>query len=102
VTGFRALLNSEIQHAQPPRADRAGGLYHSLKRGTLRSTIIHKDTDSEVFEQILSEALQTHQVELYSIQAIPTRKHFVPRPLVDVKMRRFLGLAVAVAARAGT
>jgi hypothetical protein len=58
---------------RPPRADKTGGLYHALKRGTLRSTIIHKDTDSEVFGQILSEALQTQQFELYSIQATPTR-----------------------------
>ncbi len=55
-----------------------------------------------MFEQILSEALQTHQIELYSIQAMPTRKHFVPRPLVDGKMSRSLGLAVAVDAKAGT
>jgi putative transposase len=87
---------------RPPRADKTGVLCHALKRGTLRSAIIHKDTDSEVFEQILSEARQTHQFELYSIQAMPTRYHFVPRPLVDGKMSRFLGLAVAVASSAGT
>ena len=58
---------------RPPRANKTGGLCHALTRGTPRSAIIHKDTDSEVFGQILSEALQTHQFELYSIQATPTR-----------------------------
>ena len=76
---------------RPPRADEAGGLYHALNRGSLRATIFHKDADFEAFERILHEALQIHQVELYSYQLMPNHYHLVIRPLLDGEMSRFMG-----------
>lgn len=76
---------------RPPRADEAGGLYHALNRGNLRATIFHKDADFEAFERILHEALQIHQVELYSYQLMPNHYHLVIRPLLDGEMSRFMG-----------
>ncbi len=76
---------------RPPRADEAGGLDHALNRGNLRATIFHKDADFEAFERILYEALQIHQVELYSYQLMPNHYHLLLRPLVDGVMSRFMG-----------
>ncbi len=76
---------------RPPLADEAGGLYHALNRGNLRATIFHKDADYEAFERILYEALQIHQIELYSFQLMPNHYHLVLRPLVDGEMSRFMG-----------
>tara|TARA_R110002073_G_scaffold21524_7_gene75835 strand:+ start:9115 stop:9828 length:714 start_codon:yes stop_codon:yes gene_type:complete len=76
---------------RPPRADEAGGLYHALNRGNLRATIFHKDADFEAFERIMYEALQIHQVELYSYQLIPNHYHLLLRPLVEGEMSRFMG-----------
>ena len=49
-----------------PRADEAGGIYHALNRGNLRATIFHKEADYLAFEQILHEALEIYQVQLFS------------------------------------
>jgi putative transposase len=76
---------------RPPRADEAGGLYHALNRGNLRATIFHKQADFDAFERILYEALQIHQIELYSYQLMPNHYHLVLRPLVDGEMSRFMG-----------
>ena len=76
---------------RPPRADEAGGLYHTLNRGNLRASIFHKEGDFEAFEQILSEALQIHEIELFAYQLMPNHYHLVLRPLVDGEMSRFMG-----------
>ena len=75
---------------RPRRADDAGGLYHALNRGNLRATIFHKE-DFAAFERILYEALQIHQIELFSFQLMPNHYHLVLRPLVDGEMIRFMG-----------
>ena len=76
---------------RPPRADEAGGLYHALNRGNLRADIFHKDADFAVFERILHEALQIHQVELYAYRRMPNHYHLVLRPLIDGEMSHFMG-----------
>jgi putative transposase len=76
---------------RPPRADETGGLYHALNRGNLRATIFHNDADFSAFERILHEALQMHQIELFSYQLMPNHYHLVLRPLVDGEMSRFMG-----------
>ncbi|TWU47979.1 transposase [Rubripirellula reticaptiva] len=76
---------------RPPRADEAGGLYHALNRGNLRADIFKKDEDFAAFERILQEALQIHQIELFSYQLMPNHYHLVLRPLVDGEMSRFMG-----------
>lgn len=75
---------------RPARADEAGGLYHTLNRGNLRTTIFHKDDDFAAFEKILSEGLEIYQVELFSYQLMPNHYHLVLRPLVDGEMSRFM------------
>ena len=74
-----------------PRADEAGGLYHALNRGNLRADIFKKEADFEAFERILHEALQIHEIELYSYQLMSNHYHLVLRPLVDGEMSRFMG-----------
>ena len=76
---------------RPPRADEAEGLYHALNRGNLRATIFHKQEDYAAFERIPYEALQIHQIELFSFQLMPNYYHLVLRPLVDGEMSRFMG-----------
>ena len=49
-----------------PRADEAGGIYHALNRGNLRATMFHKEADYLAFEQILQEALEIYQLQLFS------------------------------------
>lgn len=66
---------------RPPRADEAGGLYHALNRGNLRATIFHKQEDYAAFERILYDALEIHQIELFSFQVVPNHYHLVLRPL---------------------
>ena len=73
-----------------PRADEAGGLYHALNRGNLRADIFKKDEDFAAFEQILSEALERYQVELFCYQLMSNHYHLVLRPLVDGEMSRFM------------
>ncbi len=51
-----------------PRADEAGGLYHALNRANFRATIFKKDEDYIAFDKILHEALEIHDVQLYSYQ----------------------------------
>lgn len=68
---------------RPLRADEAGGLYHALNRGNLRVDIFHKEEDFAAFERVLYEALQIHQVELFSYQLMTNHYHLVLRPLVD-------------------
>jgi len=77
--------------SRPPRADEAGGLYHALNRANLRATIFHKEGDYAAFEQILAEALELYEVELFSYQLMSNHCHLVLRPLVDGEMGRFLG-----------
>ncbi len=74
-----------------PRADEAGGLYHALNRANFRATIFKKDEDYFAFEKILHEALEIHDVQLYSYQLMPNHYHLVLRPLVDGEMSRFMG-----------
>ena len=89
----QGIENLEERNAMPraPRADEAGGLYHALNRGNLRATIFHKEADFAAFEKILGEALEIHQVELYSYQLMPNHYHLVLRPLVDGEISRFMG-----------
>ena len=74
-----------------PRADEAGGLYHALNRGNLRADIFKKEADFAAFERILGEALEIHEVELFSYQLMSNHYHLVLRPLVDGEMSRFMG-----------
>jgi putative transposase len=74
-----------------PRADEAGGLYHALNRANLRAPIFKKAEDYLAFEKILHEALEIHDVELYSYQLMRNHYHLVLRPLVDGEMSRFMG-----------
>lgn len=74
-----------------PRADEAGGLYHALNRANLRATIFHKEGDFAAFENLLGEALEIYQVELYAYQLMPSHWHLVLRPLVNGEMGRFCG-----------
>ena len=74
-----------------PRADEAGGLYHALNRGNLRADIFKKEADFDAFEEILGEALEIHEVELFSYQLMSNHYHLVLRPLVDGEMSRFMG-----------
>ncbi len=76
---------------RPPRADEAGGLYHALNRANMRATIFKKEGDYLAFEQILHEALEIYEVELFSYQLMPNHYHLVLRPLVDGEMSRFMG-----------
>ncbi len=76
---------------RPPRADKANGLYHALNRGNLRADIFKKEADFAAFEEILHEALEIHEVELYSYQLMSNHYHLVLRPLVDGEMSRFMG-----------
>ncbi len=76
---------------RPPRADEAGGLYHALNRGNLRTTVFHKESDYVAFERILAEGLELHQIELYAYQLMPNHYHLVLRPLADREMSRFMG-----------
>ncbi len=73
------------------RADEAGGLYHALNRANFRATIFKKEEDYVAFEKILFEALEIHDVQLYSYQLMPNHYHLVLRPLVDGEMSRFMG-----------
>ena len=74
-----------------PRADEAGGLYHALNRGNLRADIFKEEADFDAFEEILGEALEIHEVELFSYQLMSNHYHLVLRPLVDGEMSRFMG-----------
>ena len=74
-----------------PRADEAGGLYHALNRGNLRADIFKKEADFVAFERILGEALEIHEVELFSYQLMSNHYHLVLRPLIDGEMSRFMG-----------
>ncbi len=74
-----------------PRADEAGGLYHALNRGNLRAEIFKKEADYAAFENILAQALEIHEVELYSFVLMPNHYHLVLRPLVEGEMSRFMG-----------
>lgn len=75
---------------RPPRADEAGGLYHALNRGNLRSTIFHNEGDYAAFEQILFEGLERYQIELFAYQLMPNHYHLVLRPAVNGEMSRFM------------
>lgn len=75
---------------RPPRADEAGGLYHALNRGNLRTTIFHKQADYLAFEKILAEALERYRTELFAYQLMPNHFHLVLRPLADGEMSRFM------------
>lgn len=75
---------------RPPRADEAGGLYHVLNRGNLRTTIFHKEGDFAAFEQLLCEGLAQHKVELFGYQLMPNHYHLVLRPRANGEMSRFM------------
>ncbi len=79
---------------RPPRADEAGGIYHALNRANMRATIFGKDGDYAAFEWTLQEALQLHEIELFSYQLMPNHFHLIVRPWVDGEMSRFMGWLV--------
>ncbi len=88
---FRAALRYYVMMPRSPRADEAGGLYHTLNRGNLRADIFKKEADYAAFEQILHEGLQLYDIELYSYQLMSNHYHLVLRPLADGEMSRFMG-----------
>jgi putative transposase len=90
-SGYHA---GEITKPRPARADEAGGFYQALNRGNLRAEILHKDEVLAAFERVLREALQLHQVQLFSYQLMPNHYHLVLSPLVDGEMSRCHGLGV--------
>ena len=73
-----------------PRADVAGGLFHTLNRGNLRADIFKKDEDFLAFERILHEGLERYEVQLFSYQLMTNHYHLVLRPLLDGEMSRFM------------
>ena len=75
---------------RPPRADEAGGIYHTLNRGNARSTIFHKEEDYKAFERILSEGLERYEVELFCYQLMPNHWHLLLRPELDGETSRFM------------
>ena len=86
------LVFTERYHIpRAPRADEAGGLYHALNRGNLRADIFRKEADYAAFERIMCEALEIHQIELYSYQFITNhsrnknRTLFVSRRIEGVR-----------------
>ena len=56
----------------------------------MRAKIFHTDADYEAFERILYEALQIHQIELFSFQLMPNHYYLVLRPLIDGEMSQFM------------
>ena len=71
------------------RADEGGAIYHMLNRANRRAMIFHKDSDYEAFEQIIAEALDRVQLELFSFCLMPNHWHLVVSPKVDGEMSRF-------------
>jgi putative transposase len=61
-----------------------------LNRGNLRADIFKKQADYSAFEEILSEGLELHDVELFSYQLMSNHYHLVLRPRVDGEMGRFM------------
>ncbi len=72
-----------------PRADEAGGIYHALNRANMRMPIFKKEGDFLAFENVLHEALDLYQVELFSYQLMENHWHLIVRPSVDGEMGRF-------------
>ena len=75
---------------RPPRADKAGGLYHALNRGNARAQIFHKDADYAAFEQILADGRARYDVLLFSYQLMPNHWYLVLRRNRDCEMSRYL------------
>ena len=67
------------------RADEANGVYHMLNRANRRATIFKKEGDYEAFEQILCEAAERFQVELFCYCLMPNHWHLCIRPAVDAR-----------------
>ncbi|MBI2480211.1 MAG: hypothetical protein HYV60_16735 [Planctomycetia bacterium] len=65
---------------RPPRADEAGGLYHTLNRGNLRAGTFRKEGDFLALERILHEGLQRFQIELFSYQRMSNHYRLVLPP----------------------
>jgi len=76
--------------ARRPRADEAGGLYHTLNRGNARSAVFHKDEDYDAFERIMAEGLERYEIELFCHQLMPNHWHLVLSPRKDGEMSRFM------------
>ena len=74
---------------RPKRADEAGSIYHMLNRANRREIMFHKDFDYEAFENVLREALDRVDVQLYSYCLMPNHWHLVVSPQVDGEMGRF-------------
>ncbi|WP_010584092.1 transposase [Schlesneria paludicola] len=75
---------------QPPRADEAGGLYHTLNRGNGRQEIFHKPEDIAAFERVLAEGLAFYDVTLFCFQLMPNHWHLALRPNADGELSRVM------------
>ena len=76
---------------RPPRADEAGGIYHTLNRGNARHDIFFKEADFEAFERLIVEGLEKFHVDLIAYQWMSNHWHMVLSPQVDGGMSAFIG-----------
>lgn len=75
---------------RPPRADKAGAIYHALNRGNARKTIFRKEGDFWAYDEIVAEGLQKYAVDLLAYQWMPNHWHMVLRPREDQMMSKML------------
>ncbi len=73
-----------------PRADEAGGIYHTFNRGNAKNNIFFKEPDFEAFERLIAEGLEMVPVDLIAYQWMKNHWHMVLSPQVEAECRHLL------------
>ena len=74
-----------------PRVDLAGYIYHVINRANGRREIFHTDNDYSAFEQIMQEAKDRVNIDIYSYCIMPNHWHLVLSPKQDGDLSKFTG-----------
>ena len=67
-----------------------GQIYHVLNRGNGKQTVFHKPGDYHAFMDIIAEALQRYNIEVYAYCLMPNHFHQVLRPSRAVHLSMYM------------
>src|SRR5579871_2195078 len=76
---------------RPLRAAEGGYVYHVINRANARLNIFAEESEYEVFEKVLADAVARTHTRLLAYCVMPNHWHLVVWPRRDGELSRFVG-----------
>ena len=77
--------------ARQPRIDLGGYVYHVINRASGRVPIFNTEKDYRLFEEVLLEAKQKHNMRILAYCIMPNHFHLALYPENDGEIQKFMG-----------